>query len=56
MITSIDEIGIRFLIALIAGHMIGWVWWYVLLAGFTDGLGLDLNNGKHRKSRLVIEN
>jgi uncharacterized membrane protein (Fun14 family) len=28
----------------------------LFVAGFTVGLGLGLNNGKNRKSRLVIEN
>jgi uncharacterized membrane protein (Fun14 family) len=27
----------------------------LFIAGFTVGLGLGLNNGKHRKSKLVIE-
>jgi uncharacterized membrane protein (Fun14 family) len=28
----------------------------LLIAGFIVGLGLGLNSGKHRKSKLVIEN
>jgi uncharacterized membrane protein (Fun14 family) len=28
----------------------------LFIAGFTVGLGLGLNNGKHRKSRLIVKN
>jgi uncharacterized membrane protein (Fun14 family) len=124
MVTTFDDTAVRFLVALIAGPMVGWALGYFIrksikviafigglfffiigalyysktisnlsalqkgvediieaavnrtvdisnqvladssgdlsiplfIAGFIVGLGLGLNNGKHRKSKLVMEN